>query len=46
MSPYRGTEEVRALPDPDFQGIDWLAIRPEIQSAPTIVRPGPIDVDG
>jgi len=42
MCPYRGTEEVRAIPDPEFQGIDWLAIRPEVQSAPRIVRPGPL----
>jgi len=46
MCPYRGSEEVRAIPDPDFQGIDWLAIRPEVQSAPEIVRPGPVDVEG
>ncbi len=44
MCPYRGSEEVRAIPDPNFQGIDWLAIRPEVQSAPRIVRPGPLDI--
>ena len=43
MCPYRGDEEVRAIPDPDFQGIDWLSIRPKIQTAPRIVRPGPVD---
>jgi len=43
MCPYRGEEEVRAIPDPQFQGIDWLAIRPKIASAPTIPRPGPVD---
>jgi len=43
MCPYRGAEEVRAIPNPEFQGIDWLAIRPKIQTAPTIVRPGPLD---
>ena len=43
MAPYRGTEEVRAIPDPEFQGIDWLALRPEVQNAPTIVRPGPVN---
>ncbi|HUT91492.1 MAG TPA: LamG-like jellyroll fold domain-containing protein [Thermoguttaceae bacterium] len=43
MCPYRGAEEVRAIPDPEFQGIDWLAIRPKIQTAPTIIRPGPLD---
>ncbi len=43
MCPYRGAEEVRALADPEFQGVDWLAIRPKIRTAPTIVRPGPVD---
>jgi len=43
MCPYRGDEEVRALADPEFQGIDWLAIRPLIKTAPKIVRPGPVD---
>ena len=46
MCPYRGTEEVRAIPDPHFQGIDWLAVRPQIADAPRIVRPGPIDGPG
>ena len=46
MCPYRGAEEVRAIPDPEFQGIEWLAIRPQIQNAPRIVRPGPVDVEG
>ena len=27
----------------DRQGIDWLAIRPRIKTAPRIVRPGPVD---
>ncbi len=45
MCPYRGSEEARASP-PTFQGIDWLAIRPEVQSAPRIVRPGPVDSEG
>ena len=39
----RGWGEVRELPDPEFQGVDWLAIRPKIQTAPTIIRPGPVD---
>lgn len=43
MCPYRGAEEVRAIEDPDFQGIDWLSVRPQIKSAPRIVRPGPVD---
>ncbi len=43
MTPYQGLEEIRSMPDPEFQGIDWLAVRPRIQSAPTIIRPGPVD---
>ncbi len=43
MGPYRGDEEVRAIEDPQFQGIDWLSIRPQIKNAPIVVRPGPIE---
>jgi hypothetical protein len=43
MCPYRGSEEVRAIPDPEFQGMEWLAIRPRIATAPRIIRPGPAD---
>ncbi len=43
MCPYLGSEEVRELDDPEFQGVDWLSIRPRIKTAPTIVRPGPVD---
>jgi len=43
MCPYRGDEEVRAIADPEFQGVDWLAVRPRIATAPYIARPGPID---
>lgn len=43
MCPYLGDEEVREIPDPVFQGIDWLAIRPRIATAPRITRPGPVD---
>ena len=43
MCPYLGDEEVRQIPDPVFQGVDWLAIRPQIKTAPRIVRPGPVD---
>jgi hypothetical protein len=43
MCPYVGDEEIRQIPDPIFQGVDWLAIRPRIQTAPRIVRPGPVD---
>ena len=42
MCPYRGDEEVREIPDPEFQGRDWLSITPKIKNAPRIVRPGPI----
>lgn len=43
MCPYMGDEEVRQIPDPEFQGVDWLAVRPVIKNAPVIVRPGPVD---
>jgi hypothetical protein len=43
MAPYRGLEEVREIDDPDFPGVDWLAVRPRIKTAPRIVRPGPVD---
>jgi len=43
MGPYRGEEEIRQIDDPVFQGVEWLAIRPRIRTAPTIVRPGPVD---
>ncbi len=43
MCPYRGDDEVRELPDPDFQGVDWLSIRPQVKNAPRIIRPGPVD---
>ncbi len=38
MCPYRGDEEVRQEPDPIFQGVDWLAVRPRIQTAPIVDR--------
>lgn len=43
MCPYCGEEEIQAIPDPVFQGVDWLAVRPRVQTAPKIVRPGPVD---
>lgn len=43
MGPYLGDEEVREIDDPQFQGIDWLAIRPQIKHAPVVIRPGPVD---
>ena len=42
MCPYMGDEEVRQIPDPVFQGVDWLAVRPRIATAPNIARPGPV----
>ena len=43
MCPYLGDEEVRAIPDPEFQGVDWLSVRPLIKNAPVIPRPGPVE---
>ncbi len=37
--PYRGDEEIRAIPDPDFPGIERLPIRPRVKTAPIIARP-------
>lgn len=36
--PFRGDTEIRALPDPDFPGIESLPIRPRVQTAPVIDR--------
>jgi hypothetical protein len=43
MCPYLGAEEVREIDDPVFQGVDWLSVRPRVKTAPTVVRPGPVD---
>ena len=37
--PYRGNEEVRAIPDPQFVGVESLPIRPRTQTAPRVPRP-------
>jgi len=37
--PYMGEEEVRAVEDPDFPGIERLPIRPRVATAPIIDRP-------
>ena len=37
--PYRGEEEIRALADPDFPGIEKLPIRPRVRTAPVVARP-------
>jgi hypothetical protein len=37
--PYNGEEEIRAMADPEFSGIDQLPIRPRLKTAPVIDRP-------
>jgi len=37
--PYNGEEEIRAMDDPDFPGIEDLPIRPRLITAPDIPRP-------
>jgi hypothetical protein len=37
--PFMGDEELRALGDPAFPGIDGLPIRPRVATAPIIARP-------
>ena len=37
--PYMGEEEVRAMGDPDFPGIERLPIRPRVTTAPIVDRP-------
>ncbi len=37
--PFMGEEELRALGDPSFPGIERLPIRPRVASAPVIERP-------
>jgi len=36
--PYRGEEDIRAIPDPEFAGIEQLPISPKIATAPVIKR--------
>ncbi|MDO4583975.1 MAG: hypothetical protein Q4D62_07715 [Planctomycetia bacterium] len=43
MCPYYGSEELRAMPDPQFDGVEFVAVKPRIQTAPLIPRPGPLD---
>ncbi|MDO4569563.1 MAG: LamG-like jellyroll fold domain-containing protein [Planctomycetia bacterium] len=43
MCPYRGAEEVRNLEDPQFEGVEWISVRPRIKTAPRVQRPGPFD---
>ena len=42
ICPYMGDDEIRQMPDPVFQGVDWLSVRPKIATAPHIARPGPV----
>jgi hypothetical protein len=37
--PFLGEEEVRAMADPEFSGIEKLPIRPRLKTAPVIDRP-------
>ena len=37
--PFRGEEEVRAIADPSFPGIEKLPVRPRVRTAPRINRP-------
>ncbi|MCY3020688.1 MAG: hypothetical protein NTW87_16850 [Planctomycetota bacterium] len=37
--PFMGDEEIRALGDPNFPGIERLPIRPRVSTAPVIERP-------
>jgi hypothetical protein len=37
--PYMGEEEVRALDDPMFAGMEKLPIRPRVRTAPVVERP-------
>ncbi len=44
MCPYRGDEEIREIPDPEFQGVDWLAVRPLHQDRPPGSSPRPAEL--
>ena len=37
--PYLGEEELRAMDDPEFAGIEQLPVRPRVKTAPAIERP-------
>ncbi|MHC4644509.1 MAG: HzsA-related protein [Planctomycetota bacterium] len=36
---YRGDQDVKAIPDPNFPGIDQLPVRPRCRTAPVVLRP-------
>ncbi|MBQ9812299.1 MAG: PD40 domain-containing protein [Thermoguttaceae bacterium] len=46
MCPYMGTDDIHNLPDPKFQGSEWLAVTPRLETAPVVRRPGPFDPFG
>jgi len=46
MCPYLGSDDVHNMPDPKFQGSDWLAVPPRLETAPVVKRPGPFDPFG
>ena len=46
MCPYMGGDDVRSAPDPKFQGSDWLALPPRLETAPVVKRPGPFNAFG
>ena len=46
MCPYMGSDDIRNLPDPKFQGSDWLSVTPRLETAPSVRRPGPFDAFG
>ena len=37
--PYNGEEEIRAIEDPNFPGIESLTIRPLVRTTPVIAQP-------
>lgn len=45
MCPYLSDEDIRAEEDPQFQGCEWLSIRPRLKSAPVLIRPGPFSAN-
>ncbi len=45
MCPCLSDEEISAEADPQFQGCEWLSIRPRLKTAPVVIRPGPFCAD-
>ena len=41
ICPYIDDSHIRDMPDPVFQGSDWLSVPPRLKTAPSPVRPGP-----